>query len=116
MPYINQRPEKCSSCDMTAVVVIVTKFNGFVICACADHLVQVADIIKKRTESIDSLIQELLDTLGDRKLFLVVDEEEDDDCLGEYSDNDCDRETCINMCDDVQECISKTKQEEDVEE
>ncbi len=49
MPYINQRPEKCSSCDKPAVVVIVTKFSGFVIHACADHLIQVADIIKKGT-------------------------------------------------------------------
>jgi len=46
-PYINIKPETCSSCDKPAIVVIVTKFNGFVIRACAKHLVQYAEIIKK---------------------------------------------------------------------
>ncbi len=32
-----------------------------------------------------------------------------EDCLGEYPDNDCDRATCRNMCEDVEECIFKTK-------
>ena len=50
-PYINIKPETCSSCDKPAIVVIVTKFNGFVIRACAKHLVQYAEIIKKGTES-----------------------------------------------------------------
>jgi len=50
-PYITQKPEQCSSCDKLAVVVIVTKFNGFVIRACAEHLVQYAEIINKGTES-----------------------------------------------------------------
>ena len=34
-----------------AVVVLVTKFNGFVIRACAEHLLQYAEIINKGTES-----------------------------------------------------------------
>ncbi len=50
MPYITQKTEQCSSCDEPAIVVIVTKFNGFVIRACAVHLVQYAEIIKKGTD------------------------------------------------------------------
>ena len=42
-------------------------------------------------------------------------EQYEESCFGSFPDNDCDRDTCMNMCDDVQECISKTKQEGDEE-
>jgi len=35
-----------------------------------------------------------------------------EDCLGKYPDNDCDRETCLNMCEDVEECLFKTREKE----
>lgn len=31
-----------------------------------------------------------------------------EDCFGEYPDNECDRETCHNMCEDVMRCIMNT--------
>ena len=36
-----------------------------------------------------------------------------EDCLGEYPDNDCDRETCLNMCTDVEECLAITRKGEE---
>ena len=36
-----------------------------------------------------------------------------EDCLGEYPDNACERETCLNMCEDVEECLAITRKGEE---
>lgn len=48
-PYIDLKPEKCSSCDKSARVKIVLMPNGFVIRACVEHLLEVANIILQET-------------------------------------------------------------------
>lgn len=40
-------------------------------------------------------------------------EDEEDSCLGDYPDNDCDRELCLNLCEDVDECLTITRKREE---
>jgi hypothetical protein len=49
-PYIDLKEESCSSCDRPARAKVVLMPNGFVVRACAEHLVELAFDVKGAEE------------------------------------------------------------------
>ncbi len=49
-PYIDLKEDNCSSCDKPTRAKVVLMPNGFVVRACCEHLLQLANIIIKERE------------------------------------------------------------------